>query len=788
MITRKIGRLIAAVLVFSSVLVAGLIGTTAVIQSSRTLYDAAEIRLQLKANYMASQLDLAMAPITAATDNLGSLAETTLNPEKAAKDPAYLDQWAEQVAPAFQRIGENTRGAYGVYFFLNPEVFGRECRVVFKKNAEKDRRLPRYATPVEIHTFAKTDPSVAWFWKPIRTGKTVWSDPYYWDRWKMMLVTCSRPIIIKGKTVGIVGIDTSFGSFQKMVLDLHPFHTGTTSLLNDALYFQADHRFSPENRLEYVFSGQMQDVAARIRTHDTGVYHGVIDGQSMTYSFAHLRNGYVVLLQVPTAVTMADMINLRNMIIALMAAVILLSFLAAALVGPRIAGPIETATRHAAAIAEGDFSRVLPAQIVERKDEIGLLGQSLARMTVNLQSMIQELRSKNEDISAREEEIRALYEETTAMNEELTDMVETQQRLLDEVTDLYNNAPVGYHSLNAQGRIVRINQTELSWLGYKEEEMLGRSLAEFLTPASAEVFRERFELFKRTGSARDIEYDLVRKDGSLLPVLLNASQVCNPDGSLAMSRATIYDVTDRKAIETEIRRMNAELEQRVEERTEELRSFTQSVAHDLQAPVRGILGLIRILEEDAAEALDEDSRGVLQKISASAKRMADMMDSLLSLSRVGYVNIRMEPCNVSHVSDRIVQILREQDPGRQVEIEIQPDMVVKADKNLLDVVMQNLIGNAWKYSAGNPAARISITAAAETDGVTICVTDNGVGFNEKYMHKLFTPFKRLHSDSQFMGSGIGLSIVERIVRRHGGSIRAASVVNEGASFYISFPN
>lgn len=242
----------------------------------------------------------------------------------------------------------------------------------------------------------------------------------------------------------------------------------------------------------------------------------------------------------------------------------------------------------------------------------------------------------------------------------------------------------------------------------------------------------------------------------------------------------------------EVRQMNSELEQRVKARTlqlesanRELEAFAYAVSHDLRAPLRSMSGFSQILEETAPEALDEKSRGYLKRIRDASLRMSALIDDLLSLSRISRSELIPRATSLTQIATDVAATVRDRYPGRSVELTIQPGMEVHGDTRLLRIAMENLIDNAWKYTATVSPARIEVGRETSDSGTFYFVRDNGVGFDMAYSAKLFGPFQRLHAESQFPGTGIGLVTVQRIVARHGGRIWAHAEPDKGATFYFT---
>ncbi|HUR41761.1 MAG TPA: response regulator [Verrucomicrobiae bacterium] len=251
----------------------------------------------------------------------------------------------------------------------------------------------------------------------------------------------------------------------------------------------------------------------------------------------------------------------------------------------------------------------------------------------------------------------------------------------------------------------------------------------------------------------------------------------------------------RRKEDFELRRLNAELEQRVAERTAELeavtremQAFAYSISHDLKAPLRCISGFCEALLEEDAARLDDQGRARLARVAAGAKLMTKLVDDLLRLARVSNAPVKIQRVDVSAMAREIVGELRENEPGRAVEFSVADGLVASADAQLLRIALNDLIDNAWKYTGKTPHARIEIGSTPRPDGTAICfVRDNGAGFEMEYVGKLFIPFQRLHGASEFPGSGMGLAIVKRAIGRLGGRVWAEGRPGDGATFFFSVP-
>ncbi len=249
---------------------------------------------------------------------------------------------------------------------------------------------------------------------------------------------------------------------------------------------------------------------------------------------------------------------------------------------------------------------------------------------------------------------------------------------------------------------------------------------------------------------------------------------------------------ERKTAIDSLRKLNASLERRVLQRTaelemanEELKAFSYSVSHDLRSPLRAIDGFSQALLQDCAEQIDDTGRSYLQRVCAGVQRMSVLIDDMLKLSRITHVPLEPDQVDLSAMAEDIVTQLRQQDPGRDVSIEIAPGLLATGDPGLLYIVLENLLGNAWKYTARKAVAHI-VFAAEQRDGVTVFqVSDNGTGFDMAHAGRLFGAFQRLHQREEFEGNGVGLATVQRIIHRHGGRISAEAVPDQGASFYFN---
>jgi PAS domain S-box-containing protein len=380
--------------------------------------------------------------------------------------------------------------------------------------------------------------------------------------------------------------------------------------------------------------------------------------------------------------------------------------------------------------------------------------------------------------------VNALREksERAKAEESLRETTEYLNNLFD-----YANAPIIVWDPHLN--ITRFNHAFERLTGLKASEVLGKPL-EILFPEHAKA--ESLRYINRTTSGErweTVEIYIQSKDGEQHVVLWNSATLFDIDGTrMVATIAQGQDITERKKAEDEVNKLNEELKRRaaeLEASNKELEAFSYSVSHDLRAPLRSITGFSSILLEDYREKLDEEGNLYLHKIQDSGELMGQLIDDLLKLSRVTRSDIYYEKVNLTELAQNVLDDLAKTEPKHKVKISLTPDLVAYGDRNLLRIAVQNLLGNAWKYSSKTAEPCIEMGTVTHDGKQAYFVRDNGVGFDMTYAHKLFQPFQRLHRASEFAGTGIGLATVQRIVRRHGGTVWAESKVGEGATFYFT---
>ncbi|MBU6427746.1 MAG: PAS domain S-box protein [Cyanobacteria bacterium REEB65] len=368
------------------------------------------------------------------------------------------------------------------------------------------------------------------------------------------------------------------------------------------------------------------------------------------------------------------------------------------------------------------------------------------------------------------------------------------------VRGLLEGAPDAMIVVDAAGRIQYANSQAERIFGYSRPELQGAEVEMLLPTRFRDVHVRHRADFHAHPHTRPMGIGLelfgLTKAGREFPVEISLSPFPTPTGML--TTAAVRDISDRIALlaalkhsQAELQRLNAELEVRVRLRTQdletanqELEAFSYSVSHDLRAPLRSLSGFSAALLEDYGQALDETGKDYLRRIQGAADRLALLIDGLLALSRLSRVDLEKVPVDLSRLARASLRRLREAEPDRQVEATVEPGLVAPGDPRLLEAVIENLLQNAWKFSAGRQLAHIAVGREVRDDKTIFFVRDDGAGFDPSYADKLFAPFQRLHSTAEFPGLGLGLALVKRIIRRHRGDIWATSALGQGTTVFF----
>ena len=407
-----------------------------------------------------------------------------------------------------------------------------------------------------------------------------------------------------------------------------------------------------------------------------------------------------------------------------------------------------------------------------------------------------EIRRLNEDLETR------VAERTIQLESALAELEQRERGLREsewQLRQLFENSADALFVHDERGRIVDCNAQACTALGYTREELLELSVADLAARLISE--RERQEKKGQTLWERAVrgepgrmvgfeENELRRKDGTTFPVEVGVGAIEYQGRRLILAAAR--DTTERKRAEEELRQLNEELEGRVRWRTaqleafnSELEAFSYSVSHDLRAPLRAIDGFSQILLEDYEDKLDEEGKLYLRRTKSASQRMGYLIDDLLNLSRMTRSEMRRKRVDLSALVKAVVEDLRGTWPEHDVDVVVEEGLEAHGDESLLRVALENLLGNAWKFTRNQPDPRIEFGMLEHEDTPAYFVRDNGVGFDMVYAEKLFGAFQRLHSTGEFEGTGIGLATVQRIIHRHGGRVWAEAEIGKGATFFFT---
>lgn len=362
---------------------------------------------------------------------------------------------------------------------------------------------------------------------------------------------------------------------------------------------------------------------------------------------------------------------------------------------------------------------------------------------------------------------------------------------LEQLMALLDHTSAVIYMRGLDGRYLLVNREYERLFNVRRENIVGLTDHDLFPVEVADDFRANDLMAISAGSPVRIEEAAPGDEGTRTYITVKFPLMDDTGHPYAICGIST-DITERKRAEEEVRRLNEELEERVQHRTSELEAstreldaFAYSVSHDLRAPLRSLAGFSEVLIEDYGDRLDETGRGYLTRIEANAARMARMIDDLLDLSRATRVELRRERVDVSAVARDVLDELRDADPDRDVQAAVADDLVAGGDPHLIRLILHNLLGNAWKFTARRSPAVIRVDAITRHEAPVFTISDNGAGFDMRYVAKLFDPFQRLHSTADFEGTGIGLAIVHRIVQRHGGRIWSESEPGQGATFFFT---
>lgn len=327
----------------------------------------------------------------------------------------------------------------------------------------------------------------------------------------------------------------------------------------------------------------------------------------------------------------------------------------------------------------------------------------------------------------------------------------------------------------SDGKFVFVNDFYSEITGYKREDLIGKTSYELNIIGRQERLKLVAIIKENGGSHKDLEVKINKANGEKMIILLSVQSLYIDEQDCFIY--ALIDITERIRIKEKLEEVNAELD-----------SFTYSVSHDLRAPLRAISGYTKILNEDYGKAFDEDGKHFMDVIAKNAIKMGQLIDDLLSFSRLGRQHITHVPIDMINLVQSILEDVKVYSNSKPIDVEFKDLLVIKGDISMIKIVMSNLLSNAVKYSSKQEKIQIEVGSYYREDNIVYYVKDNGVGFDMQYSSKLFGVFQRLHSVSEFEGTGVGLAIVNRIIKKHGGNVWAESFPNSGSVFYFELPN
>ncbi|MFC4454786.1 sensor histidine kinase [Deinococcus sonorensis] len=400
-------------------------------------------------------------------------------------------------------------------------------------------------------------------------------------------------------------------------------------------------------------------------------------------------------------------------------------------------------------------------------------------------ALLQQLQREQHELLVHQIELRLQNEELSRVNAAL-------EQTSHDYQELFDDAPVGYLTLDETGGVCRANLTVCRMLGVERPGLLRRRLSAFLAPEEVGTFALFLRRLLDRGERQSVELWLVGANGTRFAAQLQGEVVVTADRRRT-AWLILTDITLQRQAQDEVRRFNATLEARVEQRTRhiqeltaELETFVSGVTHDLMTPLRHIRSFTDRLAEQF-QPLEPQQARYVQHVEHSVDRMEQQLEALLNFFRAGQGRMRFQAVQLDRVLKEVLKDLAAELEGRDVQLTAEALPVVEGDSLALRLVFANLLGNALKFTRGRTPARIGVHGCETEREVVVGVRDNGVGFDGRHKQRLFGMFQRLHRQEDFEGTGVGLALVRRVIHRHGGRVWAEGKVGEGASFWFSLP-
>ncbi len=425
--------------------------------------------------------------------------------------------------------------------------------------------------------------------------------------------------------------------------------------------------------------------------------------------------------------------------------------------------------------------------ILALQAELAETNRGLIALTWELEQRVDE---RTAQLRAAHDELQRTNAELMQLTIDLEDRVALRTESEEKFRNLAETASDAILSADSYGNIVYFNPAAERIFSYSSTDIIGRPLTLLMPERFHDPHRQGVDRFLRTGEARvigkTVELAARRKNGSEFPIDLALSSWKTREGTFFT--AILSDITERKRAEESLERHRSELAQSNAElgaANRELEAFSYSVSHDLRAPLRSIDGFSHALLEDYADKLDEGGRDYLHSVRAATQRMGILIDDLLNLSRMTRTDMRLENADLGAIARSVAVELQKAQPERRVEFLIEEGLEAFVDSHLIRIALENLLGNAWKFTSKRESACIEFGRTHCDGKLTYYVRDDGAGFDPAHAGRLFGAFQRLHDKNEFPGTGVGLATVQRIIHRHGGRIWAEGAVEKGATFYFT---
>ena len=469
--------------------------------------------------------------------------------------------------------------------------------------------------------------------------------------------------------------------------------------------------------------------------------------------------------------------NYLGILLAVSSFALLVSLLLSSWLQANVTRPILAVTSLARDVVERRDYSLRATKTTE--DEIGYMVEAF-------NAMLTEIARRTEALEASNRSLGREIAERAGAEQALRDSEKRYRTLISALTSVVWIA-------NRSGEFTTEQSSWATYTGQTEDEYRGTGWRRAFQAEDRQAIERIWKQGMDSKQALECEARLWHATSARYHIVsLRAQPVLDTQEEIHEWVGTVTDIDDRRRAEDEIRRLNAELEERVKERTaqlqeanRELEAFSYSVSHDLRAPLRAIDGFSQAIMEDFAAKVDEVMRGYLTRIRSATLRMGQLIEDLLNLSRIARWDLVPLDVNLSDMARQIVNDLRQREPERKVDVSIWEDIVAHGDPRLLRVAFENLLGNAWKFTSKTAEPRIEFGVMRDGEKAVLFVRDNGAGFEMAYADKLFGAFQRLHGTNEFPGTGIGLATVQRIIHRHGGRIWCHGQPGKGAVFFFT---